>query len=173
LAPASVCSIARRKSSPLTARACATLPRSKVSSTPSTSRLWKIAGNENRTRPLAESSTGPVNTSPSGKFFSPAALIQVRPATETVRSTSGPWNASVAHRPRMAATRAGSRPHRRPAAHAQRRVHLLDLLAVQVGHKPQLLVGGLAVEEFLQPFQRDPHVRVGTRRQRLGVHGPD
>jgi len=45
--------------------------------------VWRIV-------PLAESSTGPVKISPPGMFLWPSSLIQVRPATEKVRSVSGP-----------------------------------------------------------------------------------
>ena len=66
-----------------------TLPASNSKRMPSTSRPTWTAGKLKLMWPLAESSTGPVKTSPSGKFFVPSALIQVRPATLSVRSVPG------------------------------------------------------------------------------------
>ena len=43
-------------------------------------------GKPQRRRPVAESSTGPVKISPDGMFRLPSELIQVRPATERVKS---------------------------------------------------------------------------------------
>ena len=87
-APSSTASISRSRPSPEPASDLTTRPSSNRSRTSSTSRPPKIAGYENRTSPRVTDSSGPVNTSPSGKLRSPSAGIHVRPATPTVMSVS-------------------------------------------------------------------------------------
>ena len=65
-----------------------TLPSRNSRLIPTSSRPSRQTGKPQRRRPVAESSTGPVKISPEGMFRLPSELIQVRPATERVRSVS-------------------------------------------------------------------------------------
>ena len=49
-----------------------------------------MAGYVKRTKPLTDTSTGPLKTSPSGMFAFPEAFRNVRPWMDRRRSTSGP-----------------------------------------------------------------------------------
>ena len=66
--------------------AATTSPSLNVSSTSATSTPRPLEGTSNRIVPLAERSSGPVNTSPLGMLRRPSELIQVRPATLSRRS---------------------------------------------------------------------------------------
>ena len=85
-APGSVSSVASRYSCPRSARASTTRPARNSSSIPATSTPRGLDGIVKRMRPSAESSTGPVKTSPDGMLRLPSELTHVRPATLSRRS---------------------------------------------------------------------------------------
>src|SRR4051794_19404402 len=89
-APGSASRVSSRNPSPRLADASTTRPLSKRRRTSWISRPSTTTGNEKRMCPSVASSTGPVKTSPSGKFFVPSQLIQTRSVMAKRRSVSGP-----------------------------------------------------------------------------------
>ena len=160
------------------ARASTTLPPLKVSRMSSTSLAVRDRGKLNRMWPSAESSTGPVKISPSGKLCSPSALIHLRPPTRKVRSVPSPTIRNVSKALiastsrfcssltcRQAATGSSSvtraRPEHKFGVILQRHTRLLGgRVGGILGHAPaQLPFGG--------PFHKDP----AELRRRLGAGG--
>ena len=142
-APASVSSVASRYSWPRSARASTTTPARNSSSIPATSTPRGLEGIVKRIRPSAESSCGPVKTSPDGMLRLPSELTHVRPPTRSrrsvpsasIRSSSAPLSRSISR-----ACRSRSSPHAASGSVAVEEQRALDERA-ELGRAHARLLG--------------------------------
>ncbi len=91
-APSSILRRALSRSSPFVAAALTTFPFSTSSTIPSISLPIYIPGKLNVITPSTPSSTGEVNTSPSGKFTCPSQFIHFLPSMFTLISVPSEIN---------------------------------------------------------------------------------